>query len=325
MIKKKLIFGTQCLGSYLNEKDSLSLLDKIYHFGVKKFDCAERYPFPEKNETFGLTEKIIGDWQKKNKVRKSILIDTKVTGRNFGEIKSVGGNRLIPKRIISAAEKSLKRLKTDYIDTFYIHWPDRFTNNFDRFYYSPGNDPKFIPLETQFEAILKLKKSGKIRNFGISNETAWGLSKFQNLCKKNKIKLFSQEEYSLINRKVEIAMKEFFIRDNIKFNAYSPLGGGLLTGKYFKNKNYSGRFNSIKNFKKKRGYIGKLERSKKIFLFCKKNSISISKLSFSFLYHQNFVNGIIFGLSSKEQFNEIKSSLNKPIEKKFIKEIIDIK
>ena len=86
MIKKKLIFGTQCLGSYLNEKASLSLLDQVYDFGIKKYDCAERYPFPEKNETFGLTEKIIGDWQKKNKVRKSILIDTKVTGRNFGEI-----------------------------------------------------------------------------------------------------------------------------------------------------------------------------------------------------------------------------------------------
>ena len=324
MIKKKLIFGTQCLGSYLNEKASLSLLDQVYDFGIKKFDCAERYPFPEKNETFGLTEKIIGDWQKKNKVRKSILIDTKVTGRNFGEIKSVGGNRLIPKRIISAAEKSLKRLKTDYIDTFYIHWPDRFTNNFDRLYYSPGNDPKFIPLEVQFDAILKLKKSGKIRNFGISNESAWGLSKFQNLSRKNKIKLYSQEEYSLINRKVEIAMKEIFMRDNIKFNAYSPLGGGLLTGKYFENKKYEGRFNSIKNFKMKRGYLGKLEKSKKIYQYCKKNSISISKLSFSFLYYQKFVSGIIFGLSSKEQFNEIKGVLKKPIDKKFIKEIMNI-
>ena len=141
MIKKKLIFGTQCLGSYLNEKDSLSLLDHVYDFGIKKFDCAERYPFPEKNETFGLTEEIIGNWSKKNRIRKSILLDTKVTGRNFGEIKSVGGKRLIPKRIISAAEKSLKRLKTDYIDTFYIHWPDRFTNNFDRLYYFPSNDP----------------------------------------------------------------------------------------------------------------------------------------------------------------------------------------
>ena len=324
MIKKKLIFGTQCLGSYLNKKDSYLLLDQLYDFGVKKFDCAERYPFPEKNETFGLTEEIIGDWKKKNKLRKSILVDTKVTGRNFGEIKSVGGKRLLPKRIISSAEKSLKRLKTDYIDTFYIHWPDRFTNNFDRLYYSPSIDSKFIPLEAQFEAILKLKKSGKIKNFGISNESAWGLSKFQNLCRKHKIKLFSQEEYSLINRKVEIAMKEIFIRDNIKFNAYSPLGGGLLTGKYFKNKKYNGRFNSIRNFKKKRGYLGKLEKSKKIFQYCKKNSISISMLSFSFLYYQNFVNGIIFGLSSKEQFHEIKEALKKPINIKYIKEIMDL-
>ena len=324
MIEKKLIFGTQCLGSYLNKKDSISLLDRVYDFGIKKFDCAERYPFPEKNETFGYTEEIIGEWQKRNKVRKSILLDTKVTGRNFGEINSVGGKRLLPKRIISAAEKSLKRLKTDYIDTFYIHWPDRFTNNFDRLYYSPSKDPRFIPLEAQFDAILKLKKSGKIRNFGISNESAWGLSKFQNLCIKNKIKLYSQEEYSLINRKVEIAMKEFFVRENITFNAYSPLGGGLLTGKYFKNKKYNGRFNTVKNFKKKRGYLLKLERSKKIFQYCKKKSISISNLSFSFLYYQNFVNGIIFGLSNLEQFNEIKNILKKPIDKKFIKEITDL-
>ena len=104
MIKKKLIFGTQCLGSYLNKRDSLSLLNKIYDFGVKKFDTAERYPFPEKNETYGLTEEIIGNWHRNNRLRNSILIDTKVTGRNFGEIKSIESKRLSPKRIISAAD-----------------------------------------------------------------------------------------------------------------------------------------------------------------------------------------------------------------------------
>ena len=162
--------GTMTFGEQSSKNESYRMMDYAYDEGVNFFDTAEIYPVYPKKETAGKTEEIIGNWLKKNRIRKSILLDTKVTGRNFGEIKSVGGKRLIPQRIISAAEKSLKRLKTDYIDTFYIHWPDRFTNNFDRLYYFPSNDPKFIPLEVQFEAILKLKKSGKIRNFGISNE-----------------------------------------------------------------------------------------------------------------------------------------------------------
>ena len=316
--------GTMTWGEQNTQYEGFEQMDYALDQGVNFWDTAEIYSIPMREETYGETERIIGNWFQKTKKRDKIILATKVCGNTSNKYIRGGGYNFGKQKITQALEESLKRLKTDYIDTFYIHWPDRFTNNFDRLYYSPSKDPKFIPLEVQFEAILKLKKSGKIRNFGISNESAWGLSKFQNLSRKNKIKLYSQEEYSLINRKVEIAMKEIFMRDNIKFNAYSPLGGGLLTGKYFENKKYRGRFNSIKNFKMKRGYLDKLERSKKIYQYCKKNSISISKLSFSFLYYQKFVNGIIFGLSSKEQFNEIKGLLKKPIGKKFIKEVMDI-
>ena len=118
---------------------------------------------------------MIGNWFEKRKNREKIILASKVAGPGCSWIRG-GGNNFDEKTIGKAIDGSLKRLKTDYIDTFYIHWPDRFTNNFDRLYYSPSNDPKFIPLEAQFEAILKLKKSGKIRNFGISNESAWGLS-----------------------------------------------------------------------------------------------------------------------------------------------------
>ena len=117
MIEKKLIFGTQCLGSYLNKKDSISLLDRVYDFGIKKFDCAERYPFPEKNSTFGNTEIIIGKWlSSRNIKRSSVEIATKITGRNTGKISKIYSKRITKKAIKVAAERSLARLKTDYID-----------------------------------------------------------------------------------------------------------------------------------------------------------------------------------------------------------------
>ena len=230
---KSIILGTQLLGSELNYEESTNFLNFAYDSGLRKFDTAERYPFPETNKTYGLTEKIIGEWIKNNKIKRtSVEIATKITGRNFGEIKKIYSKRITAKSIVLSAERSLKRLKLDYIDLLYLHWPDRFTNNFGRTYYNPDPDPTYYPIEEQIAALNQLKRQGKIKSFGLSNETPWGLMKFISLDKKNRFLSSIQEEYSILNRNVERAIKEIVLREKIKFYCYSPLSGGLLAKKY---------------------------------------------------------------------------------------------
>ena len=166
---KKIILGTQLIGSELKEKESLLLLDHAFKNKIFKIDSAERYPFPETNDKYGLTENIIGNWLSQRKINRSkIELSTKITGRNFGEIKKIQSKRLNYKSIIISVNNCLKRLKTNYIDILYLHWPDRFTNNFGRTYYNPDRDPLYIPLEEQLNALYLLEKQGKIKSFGLS-------------------------------------------------------------------------------------------------------------------------------------------------------------
>ena len=140
-------------------KKNLLLLDHALKNKIFKIDSAERYPFPEKNITYGNTEKIIGRWlSSRNIDRSTIEIATKITGRNNGKISKIYSKRITKKAIKVATERSLERLKTDYIDIIYLHWPDRYTNNFGRSYYNPDRDDIYIPLEDQYDALKNIKK-----------------------------------------------------------------------------------------------------------------------------------------------------------------------
>jgi len=263
---KKIIFGSQLLGSELNEKQSKNMLDIIYDRNIKKIDTAERYPFPESNKTYGITEKIIGNWLSERKINRSkVEISTKITGRNFGEIKQIYSKRLNHKSILISANNCLKRLKTNYIDILYLHWPDRFTNNFGRIYYNPDRDPLYIPLEEQLEALYKLEKQGKIKYFGLSNETPWGVMKFLTLDEKKKLFSTLQEEYSLLNRNIERSIKEIVLREKINLYCYSPLSGGLLTNKYslnIKGKQINNKSWRLIKYSKKTSKLNSVERLK---------------------------------------------------------------
>ncbi len=321
---KQIILGTQLFGSEFTKKKSFEFLDFSSELGIIEFDIAERYPFPESNKLFGETEKIIGEWSKFKK-RQKIKLNTKVTGRNNGEIKKITSKRLTPKRIIQSLEDSLCRLKTEYVDTYFLHWPDRYTNNFGRTYYSPDKDKKYIPIEDQFEAIYKLKKQGKILSYGLSNETAWGIMKFCEISKREKLLPVIQEEYSLLNRNIERNTKEIIIREKLKFQCYSPLSGGLLTGKYNKKKpDKSFRLLKYKEKSKKLFSEKKNKRIKFLIHFCKKKNISITKLAFDFLKYQKFLNSIIIGFSSKKQLFKNIELINKPINDKKINQLINL-
>lgn len=324
MINKKLILGTQNIGNDIGLKESIDYLDIALDNNIKTFDTAERYPFPESTKTFGLTEEIIGYWNTKTKKRNKIKIFTKITGRNFGEISQVKSFRLTKQRIIKSAENSLRRLKSDYIDTYFLHWPDRFTNNFGRKFYNPDHDPKFFAIDDQLEALYNLKKSGKIINYGLSNETAWGIMKFYNSGIKKNFFPDLQEEYSIINRTIERSIKEIILREKLNFYVYSPLSGGLLTGKYHYNNPTKGRLNKHKNKSLRLRTNRRFQKTKKLINFCNSNSINLINLSLSFLANQNFVKGIIVGSSSKKQLFDTLHVIKKPLSKNLVKKSLEI-
>ena len=319
-MKKEIILGTQLFGSKIDQKESLLVLDKAFNLGIRRLDAAERYPFPENNKTYGLTELIISNWLKASKVnRTKIQIDSKITGRNFGEIKSIKSKRLYKKNIIDSVHKILKRLNVDYLDTIYLHWPDRFTNNFARVFYNPDKDPKYIKIEDQYEAFLKLRKDGKILKFGLSNETPWGIMKFCELSRRDNFLPSIQEEYSVLYRNVERSIKEIVCREKLNFYAYSPLSGGLLTGKYFSKANkYNFRFYQYRKKSKKLFSKSRFILAKKLSNFCRKYGKKQTHLAISFLKKQSFVKGIVIGVSSKEQLIDLNKYCDKELSEKFI-------
>ena len=223
--------GTMTWGEQNTEAEAHEQMDYAVSQGINFFDAAEMYPVPPKAETQGRTEQYIGTWFKKTGKRKDIVMATKVTGPGTAHIR--GGSRLDRKSVIAACEDNLKRLQTDYIDLYQIHWPERATNYFGRLGYEHTND-RATPIEETLGALAELVKQGKVRHIGISNETPWGVSEYLRLSRELKLpRIVSiQNPYSLLNRSYEIGLAEFSHRENLSLLAYSPMAFGVLSGKY---------------------------------------------------------------------------------------------
>ena len=227
--------GTMTFGEQNSEADGHQQLDYAVDRGVNFIDTAELYAVPSRAETQGKTEEIIGTWLASRKCRDQVIIGTKITGPadNLHYIRE--GLNFSKNQLRSALEGSLKRLRTDYIDIYQLHWPERKTNMFGQRSYKHAKDDLW---EDNFLEILNcfqdFKKKGLIRHFGVSNETPWGLHRFLKLADENEIpRIVSiQNPYSLLNRLFEVGLSEMSIREEVGLLAYSPLGFGLLSGKY---------------------------------------------------------------------------------------------
>tara|TARA_Y100000389_G_scaffold75169_1_gene71781 strand:- start:1609 stop:2652 length:1044 start_codon:yes stop_codon:yes gene_type:complete len=321
----KICLGTMTFGEQNTEKEAHEQLDFSLENGVNFIDTAEMYPVPPNAKTQGLTEKYIGSWLKKRKNRSDVVIASKVTGPapDFSYIRNP--LKIDKKNIEKAIVENLKRLNTDYIDLYQIHWPQRQTNYFGQlnYKYSKENvNEIFDNLNESYEALNNLIKSGKIRSIGLSNDTSWGAMKFLEISKKKSYsKIVSvQNPYSLLNRSYEINMAEIAEMENIKLLAYSPLGFGVLTGKYINNKPKNSRLSIWNRFDRYSNKNAK-ESTLKYVEIAKKYNITPTQLALSFVNHQPFVVSNIIGATTLSQLDENIKSIDLILDDEILHEI----
>jgi aryl-alcohol dehydrogenase-like predicted oxidoreductase len=227
--------GTMTFGEQVDEPTAHAILDRSLERGVNFIDTAEMYAVPARAETFGATETIIGNWFAKHPgLRNQLVLATKVAGPSRGMpwIRASGG--LTAEDFVASCEGSLKRLKTEVIDLYQIHWPERNVPTFGAMYYDPTKERSQTSIHEQLEAFERLVKQGKVRYIGLSNETPYGVHEFVRLAEQNALPRIAtvQNVYCLLSRGLENGLDETMHRLDVSLLAYSPLGFGLLTGKY---------------------------------------------------------------------------------------------
>ena len=328
--------GAMTFGEQNSQNESFQLMDYAVEKGINYFDTAEMYPVYPKKETYGKSEEIIGDWLKIKKNRSKMIIGTKVasnhpTGIGATKLSWVRGGgetlRFDKKNINSAIEGSLKRLKTDYIDIYQLHWPERKVGMFGQldFEYDP-NDFR-TPIEEVLENLQHLIKSGKVRYVGLSNETPWGILNFLKIAEqKNLPRVMSvQNCYNLLNRVYDIANSEVSIRENCGLLAYSPLAGGRLSGKYMSgNRPENCRYTMWPGrFSRHLTERGELAVTKYVKL-AKKHNIEPCTLSNAFVISRPFVTSSIVGATSVRNLEENIKALDLNLSNEILKEIEQI-
>jgi len=229
----RICLGTMTWGEQNSEAQAHEQLDCAMAAGVNFIDAAEMYPVPPKAETQGRTEQYLGSWLKARGNRQRLVIATKVIGP--GEFPWIrGGPRLDRASVLAACDGSLRRLRTDHIDLYQVHWPARSTNYFGQLGYRPTYDRAATPVEETYGAMAELVRLGKVRHIGISNETPWGVAEYFRLAQQHgwPRPVSIQNPYNLLNRSFEVGLAEFAHRDRLGLLAYSPLAFGMLSGKY---------------------------------------------------------------------------------------------
>tara|TARA_B100000900_G_scaffold103151_2_gene85492 strand:- start:279 stop:1322 length:1044 start_codon:yes stop_codon:yes gene_type:complete len=321
----KICLGTMTFGEQNTENEAHEQLDFALENGVNFIDTAEMYPVPPKQKTQGLTEKYIGSWLNKTKKRDKVIIASKVTGPapDFDYIRNP--LKIDKKNIEAAIEENLKRLNTDYIDLYQIHWPQRETNYFGELNYKYTKENKneiFDNINESYETLNSLVTQGKIRTIGLSNDTSWGTMKFIEISNaKSFSKIVSvQNPYSLLNRLYEINMAEIAEIENVKLLAYSPLGFGVLTGKYLDNSPKNARLTIWNRFNRYSNKFCK-EATIKYVNLAKKYGLTPTQLALAFVNNQPFVASNIIGATNLSQLEENIQSINITLDEEIKNEI----
>jgi aryl-alcohol dehydrogenase-like predicted oxidoreductase len=319
----KICLGTMTFGNQNTEQEGFDQMDFSLDQGVNFFDTAELYPVPANATTQGETERIMGNWFQKTGNRSKVVLATKAAGPG-SYTAHIRDNMSFDKRnITEALDNSLKRLKTDYIDLYQLHWPERMTNFFgQRGYVHNPKDTWTDNFEEALEVLDDLIKAGKIRHIGISNESPWGLMRYLELSKKGLPKAITiQNPYSLLTRVFEIGNSEMCMREEVGLLAYSPLGFGRLTGKYRGGHNLDkarltvfpnmARYNSDQS----------IEATEHYYQIAKNHGISLTQMALAFVNQQPFLTSNIIGATNLEQLQENIGSIDLTLSKEIMKEI----
>ena len=308
--------GTMTFGEQVDEAGAHAILDRALERGLNFLDTAEMYAVPPRAETYNATEKIIGNWfAKRPGARQKMVLATKVAGPSRGMpwIRN-GATNVTPADIVAACDDSLRRLKTDVIDLYQIHWPLRHVPMFGLMYFDPAkDDPTVTSIHAQLEALGRLVQAGKVRAIGLSNETPYGVHEFVRLAEQHGLPRVAtvQNVYCLVNRTLENALDETMHRLGVSLLAYSPLGFGLLTGKYDAS-GFTGpgapqdariaKFESVR--KQRWGRTEALEAARRYNALAREHGLTPVQMALAFCYTKWQVASTIIGVTSVAQLDE---------------------
>ncbi|MDQ7010965.1 MAG: NADP(H)-dependent aldo-keto reductase [Mariprofundaceae bacterium] len=296
--------GTMTWGGQNTEKDAFAQMDYAIDHGVNFFDTAELYAIPPKAETYGATETIIGNWFRRSGKRGRVILASKVCGPTgwCPHIRK-GKARLDRENIFRACEDSLRRLQTDYIDLYQVHWPERKTNFFGQLGFTPQDDAEATPIEETLATLGDLVRQGKVRHIGISNETPWGTMRYLQAAKGMGLpRIVSiQNPYNLLNRSFEVGLAEIAWRENTGLLAYSPLGFGVLSGKYLNGAKPAGaRITRFPDYTRYTGPAGVAATEDYVHL-AREHGLDPAQMALAFVNSRSFVTATIIGATSMDQ------------------------
>lgn len=299
-----LCLGTMTWGQQNSQDEAFEQMDFARDRGINFFDAAEMYPVSPREETYGRTEEIIGNWFASRGKRDQVILATKAVGpgSRFPYVRD-GKPRLDRKHILAAVDSSLQRLQTDYIDLYQLHWPDRGANIFGDLGYSHDPQEEMTPLEETLGALAEVVKAGKVRHVGVSNETPWGLMKYLTLAEAGggPRMVSIQNAYSLLNRSFEAGLAEIAHREDCGLLAYAPIGAGALTGKYLGGAKPEGARMTL--FPQNTRYFTEpgIAATAEYVALAEKHGLKPSQMAGAFVYSRPFVTASIVGATKMEQ------------------------
>ena len=301
--------GTMTWGEQNTEAEAHAQIEWALEHGINFIDTAEMYPIPPSQKTQGATEKILGSWLGKNGARRTgLVVASKIAGPGRREWIRNGESNITKKTIPWAIDDSLKRLQTDWIDLYQIHWPERYVPAFGAWQYDPSKERAETPILEQLEAMAAAIKAGKIRAYGLSNETTWGLCEFVRVAKANGLPppASVQNGYSLVNRMFDGDLAEASRRCNVPLLAYSPLAMGLLSGK-FRAKPWpaEARLQKFPAFGERYKRPRVLAAAKEYRKLAAKHRLPLAGIALAFAKNRFFTASTIVGATSVGQLEEL--------------------
>ncbi len=321
----RICLGTMTWGEQNTQEEAFEQMDYALEQGVNFWDTAELYSVPPRAETYGRTEEIIGNWFAKHGRRSEVVLASKIAGPGqFVEHIRGGQGRFNREQIRQALDASLKRLQTDYLDLYQLHWPERQTNYFGQLgFVPPDEEESLTPFEETLETLTELVKAGKIRHIGLSNETPWATMKMLQVAEAKGLEkiVTVQNPYSLLNRSYEVGMAEIAYREGVGLLAYSPLGFGVLSGKYLKGQMPTGSRLDLFPHYDRYSNDNAVKATELYAALAKGNGVSPAQLALAFVNSRPFVSANIIGATSMAQLKENISSIDVTLDEETLHQI----